>query len=107
MSEFTDIEVEIEDPTAIIRLNRPDKLNAFTYHTLDEIRRAVDAAAVDARVVGIVITGSGRGFSAGLDSAVLAEVTSRQGTPENTPADSEEPPGLFNYLTRTPQPADS
>jgi len=104
MSDYTDIEVEIDDPTAVIRLNRPDKLNAFTYHTLDEIRRAVDAAAADARVVGIVITGAGRGFSAGLDAAVLAEVTSRSGTPENTPADSAEPPGLFNYLTRVPKP---
>ena len=40
MSAYTDIEVEIRDPVALIRLNRPDKLNAFTYHTLSELRGA-------------------------------------------------------------------
>ena len=65
MSDYTDIEFEIADPVAIIRLNRPDKLNAFTHHTLAEIRSAVDTAAADTRAVGIIITGNGRGFSSG------------------------------------------
>ncbi len=104
MSEYTDIELEIEDPVALIRLNRPDKLNAFTYHTLAEIRSAIDAAAADVRVVGIVITGNGRGFSAGLDSQVLADVTSRDAPPENSAPDSDELPGLFSYLLQVPKP---
>ncbi len=62
MKPYTDIEVEIEDPVALIRLNRPDKLNAFTYHTLAELRDAVDAAVADTRVVGFVFTGYGRGL---------------------------------------------
>ena len=53
MSEYTDIEVAIDDPVALIRLNRPDRLNAFTYHTLSEIRHAVAAAVADRRAVGI------------------------------------------------------
>ncbi|MGE0621877.1 MAG: enoyl-CoA hydratase/isomerase family protein [Pseudomonadales bacterium] len=104
MSTYTDIEVSIEDPVALIRLNRPDKLNAFTYHTLAEIRRAVDAAAADRRVVGIVITGNGRAFSAGLDAQVLSEVTSAERPPSNTPEDSDELPGIFSYLTQVPKP---
>ena len=52
MSDYTDIEVEIDDPVALIRLNRPDKLNAFTYHTLGEIRSAIDAAGGPAAAVG-------------------------------------------------------
>src|SRR6185437_11190933 len=75
MAEFTDLALEIDDPVAIITLNRPEKLNAFTYHTLAEIRQAVDTAATDPAVVGIIITGKGRGFSAGLDSLSLAEST--------------------------------
>ena len=72
MSDATyhDIEVAIDDPVCTIRLNRPEKLNAFTYRTLAELRRAIDAAAADRRVVGIVITGNGRGFCAGLDAEV-------------------------------------
>ena len=73
---YRDIELTIDDPVAVLRLNRPEKLNAFTYDTLREIRAAIDACAADTRVVGIVITGNGRGFCAGLDAATLAAVTS-------------------------------
>jgi enoyl-CoA hydratase/carnithine racemase len=104
MSGYTDIEVQIEDPAYLIRLNRPDKLNAFTYHTLKEIRQAIDAAAADPRVVGIVITGNGRGFSAGLDAAVLAEVTSKGEGSSSASANEDELPGIFSYLLEVPKP---
>ena len=104
MSAYTDITVEIDDPVAVVRLNRPDRLNAFTYHTLAEIRAAIDAASDDPRAVGIVITGNGRGFSAGLDAEVLAEVTGREAPPANTAPDSAELPGLFSYLLHVPKP---
>ena len=60
MTTYTDIEFSIDDPVALIRLNHPARLNAFTGRTLREIRSAVDAAAADRSVVGIVITGAGR-----------------------------------------------
>ena len=47
MSEYTDIDVEIEDPVASHSLNRPEKLNAFTYQTLDETQGAINAAVAD------------------------------------------------------------
>jgi enoyl-CoA hydratase/carnithine racemase len=104
VSDYEHIQLEVQDPVALIRLNRPDKLNAFTYRTLHEIRSAVDAATADPRVVGIVITGNGRGFCAGLDAQVLAEVTGSGEPIENTPADSDELPGLFSYLLQVPKP---
>lgn len=104
MSDYTDIEFEIADPVAIIRLNRPEKLNAFTHHTLAEIRRAVEVAANDTHVVGIIITGNGRGFCSGLDSQTLLEVTSRKEPAAATPADSDELPGIFSYLLEVPKP---
>lgn len=104
MSDYTDIEFEIADPVAIIRLNRPEKLNAFTHHTLAEIRSAVEVAANDTRVVGIIITGNGRGFCSGLDSQALLEVTSRKEPAAATPADSDELPGIFSYLLEVPKP---
>lgn len=57
----------VEDPIATITLNRPDRLNALTGRLLDEIRHAIATAETDERVVGIILTGSGRGFSAGAD----------------------------------------
>lgn len=99
---MADVELSIEDPVGIIRLNRPEKLNAFTYDTLREIRAAVEACASDRRVVGIVITGTGRGFSAGLDSATLAAVTS-QPQPAEAPK-TDALPGIFSYLLEVPKP---
>ena len=107
MSDYQDIELDIADPVAVIRLNRPEKLNAFTHHTLGELRDAVDAAAADPRVVGIVITGNGRGFCAGLDTEALKAVTHADGPPADTPEDSSELPGLFSYLLETPKPGSS
>ncbi len=99
---MADVELSIEDPVGIIRLNRPEKLNAFTYDTLRDIRAAVDTCASDRRVVGIVITGTGRGFSAGLDSATLAAVTSQPQAAEAPK--SEALPGIFSYLLEVPKP---
>ena len=55
-----------------MRLNRPEKLNAFTFAMIDQIRDAVERAAADEGVVAIIITGTGRAFSAGLDAGDLA-----------------------------------
>ena len=100
---YTDIEYEVIGNAALLRLNRPEKLNAFTYHTLREIREAVDASVQNPEVVGIVITGNGRGFSSGLDSAVLASVTNGQ-TPASDDEASDELPGIFSYLLEVPKP---
>jgi enoyl-CoA hydratase/carnithine racemase len=99
---YRDIELSIVDPVAVLRLNRPEKLNAFTYDMLREIRAAIDACAADRRVVGIVITGNGRGFCSGLDATTLAETTARP-----APAQPREPdplPGIFSYLLHVPKP---
>ena len=97
---------EVEDSAALIRLNRPEKLNAFTFRMIDEIRSAVDRAAADERVIGLIITGSGRSFSAGLDTADLARSASGA-VPRQEPGGSgpeDELPALFSYLLRVPKP---
>ena len=103
MSDYQDILVTVEDPTCTITLNRPETLNAFTFHTLREIRQAVDEAVADKRVVGIVITGAGRGFSSGLDAQVLAETTDG-GETSSARRSEDDLPGLFSYLLRVPKP---
>lgn len=61
-------EVEVSRAGAVqtITLNRPDKLNAFTRAVHDGLREALEAAA-DPEVRAVVLTGAGRGFSAGQD----------------------------------------
>lgn len=72
---YDEIIYEVDDPVATVTLNRPQALNAFTYRTLAEVRHAIAAAEADTRVVGIVVTGAGRGFSAGMDMNALGEMT--------------------------------
>jgi enoyl-CoA hydratase len=59
--------VERDGPVAILTLNRPKQLNALSVALRREIVKAVNAlsAAIDIRA--IVLTGSGRAFSAGVD----------------------------------------
>ena len=50
---------------AVIMLNRPDKLNAWTHIMAGEVWDAMHRAADDDAVKVIVLTGAGRGFCAG------------------------------------------
>lgn len=65
--EYEQITYEVRDEVAVITLNRPARLNAWTpamsVEQADAIRRANDDPAVGA----IVTTGAGRGFCAGAD----------------------------------------
>lgn len=58
---------------AILTLNRPDKLNAFTVEMVDRWRDLLLRAAGDAQVNVIVITGAGRAFCAGGDIEEMLE----------------------------------
>jgi enoyl-CoA hydratase/carnithine racemase len=106
-STGTHVAYEVDGPVAVITLQRPDKLNAFTFAMVGELRANVDRAVADERVVGIVLTGSGRGFSAGLDLEDLARSTQgvqAPSTPSAAAPDPDELPALFSYLLRVPKP---
>lgn len=77
--DYRDINYEVTDPVAVITMNRPDALNAFTVRMLAEIRHAIAQAEQDERVVGIVLTGAGRGFCAGMDMNALDSMSSQGG----------------------------
>jgi enoyl-CoA hydratase/carnithine racemase len=59
---------------AVLRLHRPDRLNAFTPAMLEEIRAACAELQADDSVGAVVLTGSGRGFCAGYDLDEAAEL---------------------------------
>ena len=65
--EYQDLLVEKQEQITTITLNRPEKLNAITQTLLLELIEAVRDAEADDDVRCIVITGAGRGFSAGAD----------------------------------------
>jgi enoyl-CoA hydratase/carnithine racemase len=76
---YEHITFEIDDPVAIITLNRPEQLNAWTQTMANEVREAVGRAEADPHVVGIVLTGAGKGFCAGADMKGLAAASGADG----------------------------
>jgi enoyl-CoA hydratase len=66
----------IETPSegvTLIRLNRPEALNALNSELLGELGQALDAAATDDGVRCIVLTGSDRAFAAGADIKEMSD----------------------------------
>ena len=105
--ELKVVTYEVTDGVAVVTLNRPDRLNAWTNRMEAELRwcmRTVDADR-DARVV--VVTGAGRGFCAGADMDALAgyadgdEYDLTPATEDPTPTDTN---GSFSYLLGLSKP---
>ena len=64
--------VEIADHVALIRLNRPEALNALSGQLVSELAAAMKAADADEAVRCIVLTGSEKAFAAGADIKEMA-----------------------------------
>ena len=74
--DYGEILYEVDGAAAVITLNRPEKLNAWTGTMDREYRDALARADADARVWGVILTGAGRGFCAGADMRVLDTIAS-------------------------------
>ncbi|MEA2625223.1 MAG: 2-(1,2-epoxy,2-dihydrophenyl)acetyl-CoA isomerase [Candidatus Binatota bacterium] len=64
---FRAVELRVEDGIAWLTLNRPDVRNAMNAEMREEILQVLDAAAVDAAIRCLVVTGAGKGFCTGAD----------------------------------------
>jgi len=56
---------EVADGIATVRLNNPEKLNALTFRTYEELEQLFAALPQDKQVKVVIITGSGKGFCSG------------------------------------------
>ena len=65
--EYRNMLVERQDGVVTITLNRPDRLNAMTWESWDELMDALRQASEDDDARAVIITGAGRGFCAGSD----------------------------------------
>ncbi|MCK0140103.1 enoyl-CoA hydratase [Aliiroseovarius sp. F47248L] len=70
---YKNIIVEIEDHICLIKLNRPDALNALNLDLLGELGDALAEAQQNDKARCIVITGSEKAFAAGADIKMMAE----------------------------------
>src|SRR5262245_37251828 len=99
-SSFSEILYDVRGAAAWIVLNRPREMNAMSGGMLDELSRALDAAATDATIRVVVITGSGdTAFCAGADlKQVLAS------TPAGEPDFLDRATSTFGRLRDFPKP---
>jgi enoyl-CoA hydratase/carnithine racemase len=85
------IEVTVSQDVAVVTLRRPDKLNALTIAMRRELTAILRHFGDGRSVRGIVVTGTGRAFSAGLDLTEAADLP-----PDGLTADVE----TFHDITR-------
>ena len=65
--------VDTQDHVSVIKLNRPDALNALNSELIGELADAIDDANRDDKVRCIVVTGSEKAFAAGADIKEMSE----------------------------------
>jgi enoyl-CoA hydratase/carnithine racemase len=92
------IEVERDGAVCVLRLARPEKLNALSAALERELLDALDGPAVRGSAC-VVLAGSGRAFSAGAD---LNELSDR--SPEDVLAYYRETGGVYERVADLPQP---
>ena len=94
------LRIEDNKRVRLLTLDRPDALNAFNEALYDATTEALLAAAEDPTVAVVVLTGTGRAFSAGTD---LLEMAAR-GTDPNFVPGKHGFPGMIDALTDFPKP---
>jgi 2-(1,2-epoxy-1,2-dihydrophenyl)acetyl-CoA isomerase len=67
MTAYDNVSIERHDQVAVVTLNRPDNLNAFSAGLRRDLLGAVEEVNTDPDIRVAVLTGAGRGFSAGAD----------------------------------------
>lgn len=97
MSAYTALTYAISNGVATISLNRPDARNAFDTQLRHELLEAVQAASADESVRVVVLTGVGKGFSAGADLRDQVPQLVQQ------PLEQEYKPALM-AITSAPKP---
>jgi enoyl-CoA hydratase/carnithine racemase len=89
--ELKATELHIEDQVGIIRLNRPDRMNAWTGRMHTEYRWLLQTLEADPGVRAIVVTGNGRGFCVGADSKALEGHVAKGGYDSGTTDEIAKP----------------
>ncbi|MDQ6618666.1 MAG: enoyl-CoA hydratase [Pseudomonadota bacterium] len=70
---YQNIIIETRDRTGVIRLNRPQRMNALNDELARELSQALFAFDADANIGCIIITGNDKAFAAGADIGAMAE----------------------------------
>ncbi|MCG8482002.1 MAG: short-chain-enoyl-CoA hydratase [Clostridia bacterium] len=76
---YKHIILEQEEKIGIIKINRPEALNALNMDVLSDLDKAIDEVASDDSIEVVVITGEGKAFVAGADIAQMKDLDFESG----------------------------
>src|SRR5436305_2674098 len=93
---------DVQDDVAVLTLNRPDRLNAWTAELQTRYFDLLDECAERDDVRVIVVTGAGRGFCAGADMQGLQNLSSGEGNGQGTTTAHDPRP--VTYALGIPKP---
>jgi 3-hydroxypropionyl-coenzyme A dehydratase len=69
------VQVDLSNDIAILRINRPEALNAMNLDVIAELTRAIDIISADDGIKVVIITGAGeRSFCAGADISYMVNI---------------------------------
>jgi len=71
---YSTLETSLSDRVLLVRLNRPDRLNAFTVTMADELEQLFRSVNADDDVGAIIVTGADRAFCAGMELGIDGNV---------------------------------
>jgi 3-hydroxypropionyl-coenzyme A dehydratase len=75
MSFMKYIQIDLQNDIAILKINRPEALNAMNLDVIHELTRAIDIISADQGIKVLIITGSGeRSFCAGADISYMVNI---------------------------------
>ena len=97
---YETILTDVDNGILTVTLNRPERLNAWTPQMSADMSKAIGEANANEDIVGIVVTGAGRGFCAGADIEAVFKAqadnpnasreSSRQSTAPRSGSDSHK-----------------
>ncbi|MCL2493041.1 MAG: enoyl-CoA hydratase-related protein [Clostridiales bacterium] len=79
MKTYKTLLFEQNGATGVVKVNRPDALNALNAEVLTELASIFDEIARDNSVGAVILTGEGRSFVAGADIAAMREMSALEG----------------------------
>jgi 3-hydroxypropionyl-coenzyme A dehydratase len=100
MSTMKYIQLEPQGDIAILRINRPEALNAMNLDVISELSKMIDIIAADDSIKAVVITGAGeRSFCAGADISYMVNIDPMQAEKYATSAQD-----VINKIDRLEKP---
>src|SRR5690606_1516627 len=98
------VKIQVHDHTATVTLNRPEKRNALSRELLRELHQALDDLYQERKVRGVILTGAGSAFSAGMDLEEMQAAAAQEDRHEQWRADAVQYHDLIEVMLRFPKP---